>query len=289
MAPDTDPKLDRKRLGQVQTQDLTESRINEDFVHWLKTSGSNILLVLLLAVCAVLGYNYWQRKNVEKTSAAWNDLSQATLPEAFEQLAKDHAEVPQAAMIALLQAGDLRLNQIRTGILTPAQGDTPAVSLDDAGRKIALDAADENYAKAADIAIKVAGSRENAALVVVPSLFGRAAVAESRGDFDAAKKFLDDAAAVAGDRWTRLSEVAKARVEQTTALASAVMLPKQADLPVKLVDPAAQPAVTDDLLKAITEKQIQFTEQGDAPGGTQPSFPTPAPAPEPAPAPGNGG
>ncbi|MFZ9882313.1 MAG: hypothetical protein ACO3QC_13045, partial [Phycisphaerales bacterium] len=67
------------------------------------------------------------------------------------------------------------------------------------------------------------------------------------------------------------------------------MLPKQADLPVKLVDPAAQPAATDDLLKAITEKQIQFTEQGDAPGGTQPSFPTPAPAPEPAPAPGDGG
>ncbi|MFM7050610.1 MAG: hypothetical protein ACKOYN_00545 [Planctomycetota bacterium] len=286
MATDSDPKTDRKRLGQVQTQDLTESRINEDFVHWLKTSGSNILLVVLLAACAVLGYNWWQRKNVEKTSAAWSDLSKATLPEAFEQLAKDHAEVPQAAMIALLQAGDLRLNQIRTGILTPAQGETPAVPLDEAGRKIALDAADENYAKAAEIATKVAGSRENGAMVVVPSLFGRAAIAESRGDFEGARKFLDDAAAVAGDRWTRLAEVAKVRAGQKNALASAMPLPKQADLPVKITDPAVTPAVTDDLFKAITEKQNEAT------GGTAPAPSEPAPAPTepaPAPAPGNGG
>jgi hypothetical protein len=31
--------MDRERLKQVHQTDLTESRVNEDFVDWLKTKG----------------------------------------------------------------------------------------------------------------------------------------------------------------------------------------------------------------------------------------------------------
>lgn len=48
---------DKKRLSQVQTQDLTESRLNDDFVYWLKKNGTNTLLVVLIALCAFLGFN----------------------------------------------------------------------------------------------------------------------------------------------------------------------------------------------------------------------------------------
>ena len=157
------PANDKKRLNQVQTQDLTESRINDDFVFWLKKNGMNYLLVVLIAACALLGFNYWQRKNVEKTATAWSDMMNATLPEALEQVAKDHADVPQVAMMALLSAGDLRLRQIQSGVVTPAQGTTPAVVLDEAGRKIAQDAADEDYRNAADLATKAAGGTEETA------------------------------------------------------------------------------------------------------------------------------
>lgn len=279
---------DRKRQSQVQTQDLTESRINDDFVYWLKNKGRDYLLVVLLGACAFLGYNYWQRKNIEKTSIAWGELAQATLPEAFEQLAKDHADVPRAAMMALMQAGDLRLVVLQSNTVTPAQGETPAVLLDDQSRKITQDAADEDYARAGEIAVKLAGGdRAKAALVLVPSLFGRAAIAESRGDFEASKKFLEDAASLSGERWPRFAEIAKGRVDGMLALANPVPLPKQAELPVKSVDPVAPAAGTDDLFQQLINEQNPQGGAGAAPATETPAGTTPAPA-TPA-APGNGG
>jgi hypothetical protein len=138
---------DKSRLRQVQTTDLTESRLNDDFVYWLKKNGSNYLLVVLLVACGVLAWNYYNRQQVAKSAGAWTELSTASesrMPEPLEQVAKDHAEIPQVAMMALIAAGDLRLGQIQRGELSPAVGTTPAVPLDDAARKIAQEAADDN-------------------------------------------------------------------------------------------------------------------------------------------------
>lgn len=281
---------DRKRQSQVQTKDLTESRINDDFVYWLKNSGRNYLTVLLLAAAATMLYLRWQRGNIEKSETAWKELASATLPEAFEQLAKDHAEVPRAAMVALIRAGDLRLQQLQSNTVTPAQGETPAVLLDDQSRKITQDAADENYAKAGEIAVKLAGGdRSRASLVLIPTIFGRAAIAESRGDFDGSRKYLEEAASLAGERWPRFGEIAKNRIDGMMALAAPVPLPKQADLPVKSVDPVAPPAATDDLFQQLLNEQ----GAGQAPQGASgdaPALDPAAPAPAPAPAePGSGG
>jgi len=226
------PANNKTRSSQVQTQDLTESRLNDDFVFWLKKNGMNTLLVVLMAACAFLGYNYWQRKNVDKTAAAWSDMMNATLPEALEQVAKDHANVPRAAMMSLIAAGDLRLRQLQSGVLSAAEGTTAAVVLDDAARKIAQDAADEDYTNAAKIAVTLAGgSQEKAALVVLQSLFGRAAVAESRGNLDASRALLAEAQSVAGEDWAPIAKLAKARVDGLIAIAELTTLPKNADLP----------------------------------------------------------
>jgi len=278
-----DPATDKKRLSQVQTQDLTESRLNDDFVYWLKKNGMNTLLVVLIAACAVLGFNLWQRKNTEKTATAWSEVMSATLPEALEQLAKDHTEVPQAAMIALIRAGDLRLAQIQSGVLTaevrdPAAGQvtTPAVALDAAGRKIAQDAADENYTKASDLAVKLAGgNKSNASLVTLQTLFGRAAVAESRGDFEGAKKLLQQAESEAGTNWAPIAKLAKSRIDGLVAFATPITLPKNADLPAPPAAPAADgaaggaaPSAGGDLFQEIVNEQ-------------QKSGAAPAPAPAP--------
>ena len=81
------PANDKKRLSQIQTQDLTESKVNDDFVLWLKTHGMNVLLVVLIAACAVLGYRYFQRQALDKASTAWSDFAAAALPESLEQIA----------------------------------------------------------------------------------------------------------------------------------------------------------------------------------------------------------
>ena len=77
------------------------------------------------------------------TAAAWSDMMNATLPEALEQVAKDHANVPRAAMMSLIAAGDLRLRQLQSGVLSAAEGTTAAVVLDDAARARADSAAQE--------------------------------------------------------------------------------------------------------------------------------------------------
>jgi len=241
----------------------------------------NYLLVVLIAACALLGFNYWQRKNVEKTAAAWSDMMNATLPEALEQVAKDHADVPQVAMMALLSAGDLRLRQIQSGVVSSAVRDaqgtvtTPAVLLDDAGRKIAQDAADEDYQNAADLATKAAGgSRANAALVVLQSLFGRAAIAESRGDIEASRKFLADAETTAGENWAPIAKLAKARIEGLVALATPITLPRNADLPTPPATAPVTPAATgsgDDLFNSLINEQQKQAEQKPADPAAAPS------------------
>lgn len=275
------PANDKKRLSQIQTQDLTESRLNDDFVFWLKKNGMNTLLVVLMAACAFLGYDYWRRKSVEKTAGVWEQLSTVTMPEDFEQIAREHPEVPQAAMTALLQAGDLRLRQLQSGVLVAAQGTTPAVPLDEAGRKIAQDAADENYSKAAEFARQVAGgNKSGATLVTLQSLFGRAAVAESRGDIDAARKLLVEAEALAGENWAPIAKLAKARIEGLVAIAEPLKLPTNADLPAPVsIAPVQPPAGGDSLVDSLFKAQDEAKTQ-----------PSPAPAETPgADAPKSGG
>ena len=246
---------DKSRLRQVQTTDLTESRLNDDFVYWLKKNGSNYLLVVLLVACGVLAWNYYNRQQVAKSAGAWTELSTASesrMPEPLEQVAKDHAEIPQVAMMALIAAGDLRLGQIQRGELSPAVGTTPAVPLG-------------------------GGNRDHIAPVLFSSLFGRAAVAESRGDFDASKKYLEEVSTIAGGKWPSIADVAKTRLTGLVALAKPIAVPAAADIPVKTtVAPPATSTGSDDLFNSIIKEQ-QTGEQG----GT-----TPAPVVPPAPTPG---
>ena len=56
------------RLKQVQTTDLTDSRLNHEFVAWLKTSGMNYLLMLLLVACAFLAWDWWNRSRMKRAT-----------------------------------------------------------------------------------------------------------------------------------------------------------------------------------------------------------------------------
>ena len=59
------------RLKEVQTTDLTDSRVNHDFIDWLKTKGMNWLLLILLVACGFLAVDWYQRKQVEAKDQAW--------------------------------------------------------------------------------------------------------------------------------------------------------------------------------------------------------------------------
>ena len=54
--------MDRNRLKEIHQSDLTESRLNEDFVTWLKTSGPTYLLIILVALCSYVLWIRWQEQ-----------------------------------------------------------------------------------------------------------------------------------------------------------------------------------------------------------------------------------
>ena len=81
--------MDRDRLKEVHQTDLTESRINEDFVDWLKTKGPTWLLMILIGVGGYLGIVRWRQYKQQHFVEAWVALSECRLPGAFEDVADD--------------------------------------------------------------------------------------------------------------------------------------------------------------------------------------------------------
>ena len=264
------------RLKQVQTTDLTDSRLNHEFVAWLKTSGMNYLLMLLLIACAFLSWDWWNRRQDEARDAAWTELSAATSPAAFRGVAETHAEVDAIAELAMLTAGDLLLNSVKTGLRPGLTATDEGAQLSDEEKAESLTEADAFFARAAELA----GSRSGFAgkPVILASLFGRAAVAESQDRIDDARKYLEEAATVAAPEYAPMAEQAQARIDNLEGLSMYAQLPAQAQLPVAA--PAAGDAYT---VPAADNLLEMFDDEAEA--GPSPNAETPATSDAPAEAP----
>lgn len=280
---------DKKRLRQVQQQDLTESRLNDDFVFWLKTKGWNYLLVLLVIACGYSFLNlYWQKKE-QGRDAAWAELTSAQisgLAESFSLVAEQHKDIDSVALIAWLNAGDTHLRDLQVGMIAPAVATGPDGTpnapepLTDETRKVAQDAADGYYQKVLE---KLGARTSETALkpIAISALFGRAAVAESRRSFDQAKAFLTEAQTLAGDTFVAFADEATRRLASLDALASAVELPTRASLPARPDAAPLAPNVTDELTRSLTAPV-------PTPAPAQPTTPPVQPNLGPTPLPGQG-
>ena len=280
---------DRKRLSQVQSTDLSESRINDDFVHWLKTSGLNYLLLVLVAIAAFMGLQAWKKKGEEKRQTAWAELGEATLPQALADIAERHADVDSVALVAWLSAGDAHLRELQTGMIggggqnpdgTPILGEPLTADQ----RTVALEAADRYYQKVIDVT-KDRRGMPGMQPFVLSALFGKAAIAESRGDLATARTALEDASTLAAETYPRYAGHAKTRLETLALLETPARIPAKAELPVKPV-PAAPAAATveDELLKSLQEQLGAPLTADPQPGETPAETPADTPPAEPAPA-----
>ena len=52
--------MDQDRLKDIQTADISESNVNEDFVQWMNKKGPSYLLVFMLVVVGYLFYIRYQ-------------------------------------------------------------------------------------------------------------------------------------------------------------------------------------------------------------------------------------
>lgn len=268
------------RLKDVQTSDLTDSRLNHDFVEWMKTKGINWLLAILLVVCAFLAWDIWKQRQADSRDRAWSDLEAATMPSTLEfSVAVDHAGVDAIADLALLQAADVYLGSVQSGIRPGMLATDEDSTLPESERSTMLDSADKLYAQVFESVNTAEGFSGKP--IAMAALFGRAAVAESRGDLEAATSALKHVARVAMPQYPMIAFQAEARMADLDSVTQTVALPTAASLLAEPTDaePYTQPII-DDLL---TTFEAEATPEPDAePAPTpEPAAPTPEPAPTP--------
>ena len=284
--------MDRKRLGNVQQTDLTEGRINDDFLFWLKTSGPNWLLAVLVVACLVMGWNWWQNRSAQARDLAWAELDAADLPSSLKDVAVKHADVGAVASFALLNAGDRFLQSVVTGQRFDREATATDAQLDPAMRLEWLNEADALYS---DVIKNAQANPNNAASrgFEVSALFGRAAVAESKGDVAAAKVSLEAAQILAGTEYPWVAGQAKARIETLGVISSPYPIPPAPPIallpdgsPLKLQD-GSSPTDADAMRLLLGDVSKSMGQSAPAPALESAPAPAPesAPAPVPAPAP----
>jgi hypothetical protein len=224
-----------KRLDQIKEgAGLEESRINEELVEFLKKHSDKFTLVILIAAIAIVGQKWLHQYQVGARNDAWAEYSEAAIigPQNLVDVARKHDGRPGLRLQALSDAADMYLDFVRLdlkevvainamtqpGAIWSTQY-TEADKLNADEREAYLKAADDLYAQVID----EAGADESKRLFVLSGLFGRAAVAEERGEVAVAEDLYERIKAEAGDLFPVLAAQAELRLASVGDLSSVVM------------------------------------------------------------------
>lgn len=240
---------DQDRLKEVHQTDLMESRINEDFVEWLKTQGPTYLLIVLVCVAALLGWNRWKQHRITRYSQAWTEFADCRLPGAFEDVAERYPNVPGLAPRARLLAADALLDAVQTGLplgTDPSATETP-LPLTELQRTEYLNRAQGLYRRV----IEIDDDSLSLALHAISARQGMGVVAESLGDGAEAKRWYEAAASRAAPYYPWLAQQARDRAASVDENLATVTLPAQADLPPRLPRGSMTPVMIDPALSDL--------------------------------------
>lgn len=236
------------RLKEVHQTDLTEGRINQDFVDWLQTKGTSWLLVILVALCIYLGFVRWRSHQESNRAEAWKTLQETQLPSALEKVAVDYADIDSVADLARIRAANVLMTSVDSGQAVGAADSQTPPPLTAEERETNLNRADDYYAKVLERDDQSRGKT----LLAVQAMNGRAAVAESLGKFDEAASWYDKAAKRVEQFYPALAEQARKRAANTAQQNRTITFPTQADLATNVVTPEArQPVDLDDWARQL--------------------------------------
>lgn len=218
-----------KRLADIRTSDDAESRVNVELIEWLKTSGVNYLLVILVVVIIARGYLWWGDRAERIRDQAWADLASTDLAPSLESLADRVQGIDSVAEVALLRACRLYLRDVlrdeslelvpEAPTLTDPSAEQPdppepepkeQPRMTERERTETLDRMERLYRRVLDsTAFSGKGTNWKEGLHL-EAMFGLAAVAEMRGDFTAADDWFIRIESEAADRFPELAKVAAA-------------------------------------------------------------------------------
>lgn len=251
--------MDRDRLKEVHKTDTTESRVNEDFVDWLKNKGPMWLLFVLIVMTAYLGSIRWRESRINQRIHAWQELTSAeesqALPATFEDVAAQFDKIDAVGVLGHLHSAQRLLQAVQTNqplatALPGDNGEDVEETLSEEDREQLLSRADSQFQAVLE---KDDGSF-GMTLHAVNALNGRAAVAEARGDLDAAAALYNDAAARAESDYSHLAEQARNRAESASGLALDLTLPTNEEIHVpRESDEEGRPAIVEPVLQDLLQ------------------------------------
>ena len=242
------------RLKDIQHGTLTESRLNSDFLFWLKTKGPNYLLLAMLVLCGFMGFNWWENRMALARDGAWNEFLSAQTPQALIEVANKHTDTDAISQLATINAADASMQSIQINKRFDREAGATDAAVTPELRAEYLAEADRLYAKVVSEGSQSAGPRS---LVTVTALFGRASVAETKNDPTQAALFLTQAQELAAKTYPQLAKVAQHRKETLPQLANVRAMPSRP------VDPAAAASTS-----ASTENLLMPTNM-NAPAAPQ--------------------
>lgn len=220
--------MDRDRLKDIQTADLSESQVNEDFVLWLKTKGPNYLLIIMIVIAGYLFFiNYQQSKDAYRAEAwiAYIEASTTGLPASNEDIAQTYADVDALHSLGLLSAADGYMRSVISGQTLESNADITVI-LSEEDRSFYLQKADGLYAKV----IETDNKSDEHTILTVSGMNGRAAVAESKGDIESAKRFYESVISRSKNSFPALAAQAQSRIDTLDVLVEKVVLPTDAEV-----------------------------------------------------------
>lgn len=212
--------MDRERLQQVQQSDLSESRVNEDFVNWIKTSGPWYLLAVLIGIAVYMYIVNIQRAELRAREQAWFDFSEAVMPASLEDVATIHGDIDGIANLARLRAANTYLQAMQSNLAigSTMEDGTP---LSEEDRSKGMEHATMLYKQV----IESDDGSFGDTIVTVNALNGLAALSESVGDIDMARTYYEQSAARSGEWYPFLADQANQRAATVDLYAQDITLP----------------------------------------------------------------
>ena len=127
------------RLNQIETATEEDSNVNEDFVHWLKTSFPIYVLMFAAAAGGYIWYFQDQATQQANTIDAWREFRAASNPDSLLELASEkEVTLPHLSVQARLQAGNLQLQAVRRNRPVNAEADSTEPSAMKHGKRHSL-------------------------------------------------------------------------------------------------------------------------------------------------------
>lgn len=188
--------MDQRQSKIVEGAGLEESRLNTEFIDFLRKWSSPVLFALAAVAASYAGWQWWQRAQAQAFDQAHVELEAAMnagSPDSLLAVASDHAGQGQVAIRATLAAADIYLSSGRAGIVP---GGDPSAEEDQADAEtvgVYFTRSKELYGEA----IGMSRGKQDAALHELRARFGLAAAMASLDDIEGAERELEAVKAAA--------------------------------------------------------------------------------------------